>query len=908
MHTRKVLPLLLAVVLTLSLSMPAFAVENDTDTLVVATQKQPEKGNTYVSMESALGALYFDSLEDAWKAFVTEGKFQIGEGENAEKIIPGEGEFSDVASIDEFLSQGGCAFTLRGNNTVSGDLTVPAGKVVKIQATVSSPVTTEETFSHSFTGTITVESGGSLSFTGPGKGNYFAATTMTFSNPITVKSGGSLYLTSVGEGPVNHPTDTFTTSSESGPLIQVEEGGTATIEGAKLVSSSSSPVIESSGTVTIQKGRVKKSTYIEASGSAIEVKDGGTLTVSNNSDDQYGAVSISSSGSNAITVASGATLEIPSYDTVTITTTADSSQAISLSNGATLEMAGTKVTAAEGDNYINNNGIALFAAGASSGSHTMTGAVLHTDGTIIQGSDTEAPTVKTETTEEGTTTTTVTVPAGGSVKKADADSFTTMTNGGSASQVEGENTTITEATVSVTAITLDHSSLTLYSNTTPNTATLTATVTPSDATDKTVTWSSSNESVATVANGVVTAVAPGTATITATASDSSGKSAACTVTVAYAATPIAPSDTVRYIVEHYKESGSGYVLAETEYPAGKIGETVTAQPQDYDGYIYNEAISTASGKLTEIKVENDIVVLRLYYDEQPADETTYSVSVDATDGGTVKVRPSRAAQGETVTITVTPDEDYELSELTVTNRNGRELTVRDRGDGRYSFTMPASRVTVSVSFAEIEIETDSWLDNLLPLPRPGYTVTSQNPFADVATGQWYVAAVNYVYVNGLMSGTSATTFEPYAATNRAMIATILYRLEGQPPVSAAAFTDVSAGQWYTDAVAWASANGIVTGYGDGRFGPEAPITRQDLAVMLYRYAAYKGYDTSLSGVSIWKYVDRESISNYAMDAMTWAVNHGILTGSGNVTLSPTASATRAEVAQILMRFCQIIVN
>ena len=185
---------------------------------------------------------------------------------------------------------------------------------------------------------------------------------------------------------------------------------------------------------------------------------------------------------------------------------------------------------------------------------------------------------------------------------------------------------------------------------------------------------------------------------------------------------------------------------------------------------------------------------------------------------------------------------------------------------------------------------------------------SVSPFGDVQSTDWYYDEVQYVYENGLMSGTSATTFSPDATTTRGMIVTILHRLEGTPAVSTSGtFADVAAGQYYTDAVEWASANGIVGGYGNGRFGPNDPITREQMAAILYRYASYKGYDVAgkadLSG-----YVDAGQVSSYATEAMEWANLAGLINGTSDTTLSPTASAIRAQVAAILMRFCENVVK
>lgn len=178
------------------------------------------------------------------------------------------------------------------------------------------------------------------------------------------------------------------------------------------------------------------------------------------------------------------------------------------------------------------------------------------------------------------------------------------------------------------------------------------------------------------------------------------------------------------------------------------------------------------------------------------------------------------------------------------------------------------------------------------------------PFSDVAEGSWYADAVGYVYQQGLMTGTSENRFSPDVTTSRAMIVTMLYRLEGSPAVSgSASFPDVAAGQWYADAVAWASANGIVTGYGNGNFGPEDTITREQLAVIFHRYAAYKGYDKT-PAASLDSYADAVKVSPYAAQAMGWAIGTGLITGTSDTTLSPGGFATRAQAAVILTRFCQ----
>lgn len=264
--------------------------------------------------------------------------------------------------------------------------------------------------------------------------------------------------------------------------------------------------------------------------------------------------------------------------------------------------------------------------------------------------------------------------------------------------------------------------------------------------------------------------------------------------------------------------------------------------------------------------------------------TTYSVSVSSAANGKVTTSTSRASKGSTVTLTVKPDEGYALDQLTVTDANGKAVSVTKVNDTKYTFKMPASKVSVKVTFEKAE-------------------PVSSLPFTDVDVADWFYEAVEYVYDNGMMNGTTSTKFGPDAQLTRGMIVTILYRLEGEPTVSGNDFVDVNPSQYYADPIAWAAKNGIVTGYGDGTFGPENSITREQLAAILSRYASYKGYSVSKSA-DLSAYTDASSISSYAKDAMAWANAEGLITGVTATTLNPKDTATRAQVATILMRFCE----
>ena len=188
---------------------------------------------------------------------------------------------------------------------------------------------------------------------------------------------------------------------------------------------------------------------------------------------------------------------------------------------------------------------------------------------------------------------------------------------------------------------------------------------------------------------------------------------------------------------------------------------------------------------------------------------------------------------------------------------------------------------------------------------PAYAMSSQ--FTDVEANTWYSDGVDYVVREGLMRGTSDTTFNPNGTVNRAMLATILHRLAGEPSVSfSPVFSDVSAGTWYANAVIWASNNNIVNGVGGGHFAPNANVTREQFATLLFRYAEFAGLDTSVPATfNLLQYSDRMAISSWAIEPMIWAVYHGLITGTSSTTLTPSGTATRSQCAVILYRFSRL---
>lgn len=271
--------------------------------------------------------------------------------------------------------------------------------------------------------------------------------------------------------------------------------------------------------------------------------------------------------------------------------------------------------------------------------------------------------------------------------------------------------------------------------------------------------------------------------------------------------------------------------------------------------------------------------------------TTYDIVIPSALANTVKADKTKAAAGDTVTLTAAGE-----GTLTVTDANGKTVALTDLGSGKYTFKMPSAKVNVGFKTTADQ-------------PCDGGKDCPSAPFTDVDTAKWYHLSVDYVLTHKMMNGVSSRAFAPNANLTRGMLVQILYNMEGKPKGTAANFSDVQADAWYAEAVGWAASNKVVTGYADGTFRPNAAVTREQAAAILYRYAQSKGIDVSVGeNTNILSYVDVQQASEYAIPALQWAVGAGVLNGKNGSRLAPTGTATRAEIAAIMQRWCENIIK
>ena len=349
---------------------------------------------------------------------------------------------------------------------------------------------------------------------------------------------------------------------------------------------------------------------------------------------------------------------------------------------------------------------------------------------------------------------------------------------------------------------------------------------------------------------------------------------------------------VEYIVD-----GKVYFAITDEVGSnGKVEFTEPADPTlsgytfRYWDYPSNVTVSGDKVYLTPVKDQNTYTfVAKFSKNSSTPSVTEYSVTVKKTDNGSASVSPKRAEAGDKVTINVDPDKGYVVDAVVVTDKDGDKITVTKKSDTKYTFTMPKSRVDVKVTFKAEQTEPEQ---------------PSDMPFVDVVKDAWYYPAVEYVHNNELMNGTNGgLTFEPNVNLNRAMMAAVLYNMEGGPDCDKSGlFSDVADGMWYTEAINWAASNNIVSGMPDGTYAPNQALTREQMASVLYRYAEYKGIKTD-ARADLGKFTDGSTTSAWAQDVVQWAVAEKLMSGNGN-ELQPKGTASRAQVATVLMNYCE----
>ena len=765
-------------------------------------------------------------------------------------------------------------------------------------------------------------------------------------------------------------------NSQGSPALSLSvDGGSLTAQstnGYGIVFSVSYGTTDPSTSMTVQNNALVKATSINASQVSEPTPQGTGIVFNGNTGTVYGDVSLDKS----LTIGEGETLTIPDDSSLNSNGKLTNNGKIIVDNGGKLE--GTingnqppKITTTSlSEGTVN----AAYSQTLAATGESITWSVA-SGSTLPGGLNLEKDTITGTPTTAGDSTFIVTA---------------TNTNGSDSKEY---TLTINPAPVLVTGISLNNSNLSLY--------------TGKNATNKAVTWKSSDDTIATVDNnGKVTAVKEGTATITATATDGSGVYATCTVTVNQSTYSISADTTAIDFGSAYTSytqpaaktvtiTNTGNQTLTLNQPAPTVsfevgtltktqlaaGEKATFTVQPKAGLsvgTYSENITVTGTNIAPLSITVTFTVMR--YSSGGSSTPTKTPSQQATDkiesakdGSTVEIKLSTGSTkldkevfeelaGRDVTLEIS------LSNGVTWTVNGQDipenadLTDLDLGVTLDASTIPVSvvnTITGAVDTIQISLKHDGEFGFTMTLSAPlgktnaGYwanlyyynedsralefqsadKIASDGtaefdldhasdyaividtdshepvdlPFNDVPESYWAYDAIQYVYGEGLMAGTSGSTFSPESTTTRGQIVTILWRLSGSPVVNYLMdFDDVDPAAYYAEAIRWATSEGIAGGYGGGVFGPDDPITREQLAVMLHRYAQHEGCDVSIGeDTNILSYTDVANLSEYAIPATQWAVGAGIINGTGDgSTLTPQGQATRAQAAVMLQRFCE----
>ena len=413
-----------------------------------------------------------------------------------------------------------------------------------------------------------------------------------------------------------------------------------------------------------------------------------------------------------------------------------------------------------------------------------------------------------------------------------------------------------------------------------------------------------------------------------------------------------------------KTDGNG--TASASHAKAVVGTEITLTAMPKEGYHFKEwqvisgGVTIKNNKFT--MPDNNVEVKAFFEEDTPPAPTEHTVTVTSGGNGTASASHAKAVVGTEIILTATPKTGYHFKEWQVisggvtikddkftmpsANVEVKAIFEKDTGGGGGGYNPPVTYYTLRFEtgggsdIPSVQGTYNTYIDLTKYVPTwrghtfigwyserslmnkvsgvyltkdmtvyAGWRVdenpgTGANPFTDVSEKDWFYGDVMFVYENGLMLGTSKTLFSPYGTATRGMMATILWRMEGSPaPKGKNSFTDVEAGKWYADAITWTAENGIFAGYGKDKFGPDDPITREQLAAIFYRYADYKGYDLTVKG-NLDKFKDADKITDYAKTAMQWAVGSSLVKGKSGNLLDPQGTATRAEIASMLHRFIE----